>query len=87
MFNLYRPPQHRASYSYTAGSGAGYTGYTAPERNSRITPERERPPGSVRPVRARSEVPDWDTVRHLSTRPQPRQMPGPGRNPFITYNE
>ena len=48
MFNLYRPPQHRASYSYTAGSGAGYTGYTAPERNSRITPERERPPGSRR---------------------------------------
>ena len=60
MFNLYRPPQHRASYSYTAGSGAGYTGYTAPERNSRITPERERPPGSAR------RLPDWDTVRHHS---------------------
>jgi len=29
----------------------------------------------------------YNTVRHLSTRPQPSQLPGPGRDPFITYNE
>jgi hypothetical protein len=28
----------------------------------------------------------YNTVRHLSTRPQPSQLPGPGRDPFITNN-